>query len=254
MKKVWLASYQLDFVGGGSRKGYLLKVQTQDFEAGYADIFPWPEFGDDSFTEIPQKIKRESLSPLLQKSFLFAEKDGRARQEGQSLYLQKPLNNHYLLGLSEPVDSSQVSAIRERGFDTVKIKLSGDFSRAMGWVRECASQGLRLRLDFNRRGSREQLDHLAELAPSIDFIEDPFERSESWLEIEKSSPELWKKLAFDHPGFAYNKVKTNWQVIKPAKQSHLSVQASQIVYTSYLDHPVGMIHGMIEASDSGTDF
>ena len=77
------------------RQGFLLKVQGQDFATGYSDCFPWPEFGDPTGAQALKSLSQFldqgfhgdfQLSPLVQKSFYFAQRDGRARESKESLW------------------------------------------------------------------------------------------------------------------------------------------------------------------------
>ena len=86
--KFWYSPYKLKFKNAYNkleREGFLLKLQHHDFEAGYADCFPWPEFGDLSVKALLKVLKERDESPLIEKTIHFAHKDGVARASKQSL-------------------------------------------------------------------------------------------------------------------------------------------------------------------------
>ena len=77
----------------------------------------------------------------------------------------------------------------------------------------------------------------------IEFIEDPFLNPEDWGRTNWT----W---AYDQPGFDSNQVNFEFSVIKPAKQDNYQ-REKPTIFTSYLDHPVGMAHAFCEAAVYG---
>jgi hypothetical protein len=242
------------------RNGFLLKVKTDHFNAGYADIHPWIEFGDPDIKKIPELLRAhktdiekindnfscQSLPSLLLNSIFFALRDGKAR--GADHFLNKDLSfeNHFSLLNVESFNPSQLNDIIEAGFKRIKIKLGNNLKNEKIFLEklcELLPSDILLRLDFNTKGDKVFLDEISNLNKKIEFIEDPFVDPKDW-----NGPWTY---AYDQPPFQQNEVKVNWQIIKPAKQKWQgqSVEnTKQIVFTSYLDHPVGIAHAFYEAS------
>lgn len=246
MSQVFLSPYKLHTQPEGRlREGFLLKLKTSEFTAGYADIFPWPEFGDPSFKDIPALIKNKQWTPLLEKSFHFAKKDGKARQEKKSLLEGKILKNHYLVIDLQNFSLKLLQKLVEKGFKRIKVKVGKDSSLELRKIEEISKHrpsDFLLRLDCNTQASLPFISDLCQFKEAIEYIEDPFSNSELW----NNNP----LFAYDHPGFAYEKVKTKWQIIKPAKQSYIKNFNTRPVFTSYMDHPVGLAHAFCEAFET----
>lgn len=241
--KVWLSDYQLEVKATGEKRGgYLLKLQSDDFEAGYADLFPWQAFGDPFFEDIPQLIKKQQSFPLLERSLKMAEKDGKARELGESLLDGVQSTNHFLVTDLEHFLEDDLLEALENGFQRFKFKVCRNMrlerQKLNQWLPHL-TKGQMVRLDCNTFGSNEFLEMIEPFKDVIEYIEDPLAKH-FW-------PVGWP-WAFDHPGFEYRRVKTPWQVIKPAKQAFTEAEAPNIVFTSYLDHPVGQAHAAHEAS------
>jgi hypothetical protein len=245
--KLWLHPYQLQSSFFGPRSGYLLRLEEPHRESGHADIFPWPEFGDPEFKEIPKLLKNGENRPLLQRSLMFARRDARARTEGTFLLRDQETRNHFLL--VGPKDSwpQQVEAAFAHGFTTVKVKVGRQFSeefRVLQKVCQLNKAHSWLRLDFNGAGQRADFKKLSSIKQQIQFIEDPMKRSDEWGVLDFP-------LAYDQPGFADQEVDYQYRIVKPAKQRTPSGESVPLIFTSYLDHPVGIAHAMVEALQSG---
>lgn len=244
MTKLWLSPYELVLnVSGTRRRGYLLKIQTQDFEEGYGDIFPWPEFGDPQYEDIPKLLLENKLSPLLKRSLETAKMDGKARDQKKSLLENLKRRNHYLM---EALTVAELTKAKDRNFRRFKIKVCHcpelELSQLECLKKLLTKQNL-LRLDCNGRGDEEFFKNLEIVRENIEFIEDPFNDSKRW---HSSWP-----FAYDQPGFDFAKVQTSWQIIKPNKQSKEDIKGKKVVYTGSMEHPVGLAHGFLFATQQG---
>ena len=247
MTKLWLSPYELVLtLSGEKRKGYLLKVQDQDFKEGYGDIFPWPEFGDPRYEEIPKLLNVNKLPPLLKRSLETAKLDGKARSQKKSLLENLKRRNHYFMNT---LTVDELRKAQDRNFRRFKVKVCLHPDLELSQL-ECLQKLLKkqnfLRLDCNGKGDEEFFKNLESLRESIEFIEDPFSNSKGW---HSSWP-----FAYDQPGFAFEKVQTSWQIIKPNKQSKEDIKGEKIVYTSSMGHPVGLAHGFFFASRQGPQY
>lgn len=247
MTQLALSPYELKVRGGENlREGYLLRVEFADIGYGYADLFPWPEFGDPTFEQIPQLLVDGDTCPLFEQSLYFAEQDAKARAQKKPLLAGIRLKNHYLISNLQKVTVQDIEKALSKGFTSFKIKLNRSedlpqFKKIAGSLPPSAD----LRLDFNTRGVETFFTALGNLKANIQFIEDPYTQPNQW------DSQSWP-LAFDQPGFGYEEVNTEWQIIKPARQSQEDIFAKKIVFTSSMDHPVGIAHALLQAAQHGT--
>ena len=80
--KLWIAPY------GASKQsdGFLIKFQSDDFRAGYADCRPWPVFQDATVEQHIELLKNRKLNALLKRSIFFCtHRRGGARGKAQPL-------------------------------------------------------------------------------------------------------------------------------------------------------------------------
>src|SRR4051794_35404256 len=64
------------------RRGFLLKI-----DGGFADCHPWSEWGDAPLEKQLEALKCGQSTPLLERSFYFAQLDSAARLRGESLWM-----------------------------------------------------------------------------------------------------------------------------------------------------------------------
>ncbi len=247
MKKMWLSPYKLFHIKAGTiKQGFLLKMRTSEFEEGYADIFPWSEFGDPDPKEIPQLLRQDSKTyPLLQRSLYFAEKDGRARVEKKSLGREQKIKNHYLVENIDDQTREEIQKALQKGFDRFKLKVGRDWIQERLLLQNMSPilGSAKWRLDCNLRGHEIDWNFLETFREQIEFIEDPFPEPRKWS---KNWP--W---AYDQPQFGIDQVNVRWQILKPAKQSFNKLDKNQnTVVTSYMDHPIGIAHSLAESQEN----
>ena len=234
MKKIWISPYKLKLKNSQeTREGFLIKLQTEDFEAGYADCFPWQSFGDPSVQQLTEWIQPEKTSPLLRKSLFFAELDGKARAQKKKLLEPVQIKNHYLVHDLLQLNQKDVEEAVGKGFSTFKLKVGRHPREEKKAIEECfSSSKVQIRLDFNGL-FHSACEELLDINHEIEFIEDPVEDAEEW----KSFKEKWKiPVALDQ---VIKNKQFDVQVIKPAKQSESDYLTKDVVFTSYMDHPVG---------------
>lgn len=245
--KIWLSPYDLKTKTGSSRPGYLLKVQEDQQEAGYSDLFVWPELGDPSFEEIPKLLNSQTKPPVVQRSLELALIDARARSSQVSLTQGLRLKNHYLMSSVPEQWLQELEQAFAQGFEKVKIKVGRDPSNEIPSLLKLKSlfQSEKvLRLDFNGRATEEYLQSIQPLTSVIDFVEDPSKEPLLWGDFGWS----W---AFDRPGVDQKAVSYDFRIIKPAIQSDAIEDGKPPIFTSYLGHPVGIAHSLVAAAAWG---
>lgn len=193
----------------GPRRGALLRVDD-----GIADLHPWPELGDLELEQQLGLLQRGTPTPQTAASLQYAALDGAARRAGRSLFegLEIPLS-HW--SGREPPD----------GFDTVKVK---------GLVE--VDPRFRVRIDFNARLTAEEFLALVPRLPRerLDFVEDPCPYDEAtWSELRRATG---VRLALDRSEGVADVL-----VHKPALSAAFPAFDGEVVVTSYLDHPVGVL-------------
>ena len=193
----------------GPREGALLRAGD-----GFADVHPWPELGDAPLDEQLALLARGEQTPLTRASLRLAGLDGDARRRGVSLFEGLTIPESHWPG-DDPPD----------GFDTVKLKGISSIPPRV-----------RLRIDFNATLSADEFMQIAPTLPRerVDFIEDPCPYNElDWLLIRERTG---LRLALDR-GMGVADV----LVHKPAISAEFPETGSEIVVTSYMDHPVGQL-------------
>lgn len=248
MMKVWISPYKLKLADSGeTREGFLLKLQTSEFEAGYSDCFPWQSFGDPSVSQLVEWIQPGKSSPLLQRSLYFAKLDGIARAEKKKLLSTQIIKNHYLVTNLMSLNSKKVEDLLGKGFISFKIKVGENPEEETKQFRSCFEEyfdKVSFRLDFNCRFT-SKYSELISLCKNLEFVEDPTETAEEWEGFRKD---------FRFPVALDQALKNKYfdlQVIKPAKQGEQDYLTKDIVFTSYMDHPVGQAFALYQAQQFG---
>jgi len=270
-KRIDYSAYILKKVGvNSSRVGSLLRIEWQE-AFGYADLHPWPEFGDFYIKEQLKTLADFQKSPttivlprILQRSLYFSQRDAQARFEKKSLFedIEVP-DSHYLITREDEVAVNHIEKIIQSGFTKIKVKIGGDPLMAAVSISQLASylvsiRPLQLRLDVNARWSVSEFKEFIEKIPAdlksiIEFIEDPFH----------SAPELWPALSRQYAvsfarDFADDLERDHLdyrvRILKPAvadiqKIAEAEAEDVRFVVTSYLDHPVGQVCAAFEAAE-----
>lgn len=220
--QIWFHRYRLNpgrplssVARPGPREGALLRVGD-----GFADLHPWPEFGDETLDEQLARLAKGELTPLLRGTLHLARLDREAREKGRSLFEGLTIPLSHWPG-AEPPD----------GFDTVKLKSTARIP-----------PDVRIRIDFNATLTSDEFVRIAEELPRerIDFIEDPV----------RYGPAEWRslravtglRLALDL-SWTGEQPHSSFDVLvhKPARNPDWPDFEGEIVVTSYMDHPVGQL-------------
>lgn len=261
---VWISPYRLrsrGFLNSLSNRreffGALIRVGE-----GYGCIHPWPELGDPPLEKCLDDLRGRRFWPIVRRAMRCAEFDNAARSREESLFeeMEVPRSHATLVN----ADARDLAAAVEAGFDTVKMKAGRDLTAETDFleIMLVAHPQLRWRLDFNESLDPTTADaFLTGLSPqarmAIDFIEDICPFSETVWEA------LWKKhrirLAVDRESAPHRKA-AQVMVIKPAVDEPFplaeaaGMNGQAVVYTSYMDHPVGQAFAAWEAARMGIIF
>ncbi|KYG67174.1 hypothetical protein AZI86_09190 [Bdellovibrio bacteriovorus] len=267
MKDIFYSSYQLTprqslnaKVQGAGREGVLLMVRWNDGLVGFADLHPWAELGDQSLDEQLRILREGKLTALSHSSLWLARRDAEARFAERNLLPEKPqLKNNALLSSIMDIDGDHLNALKLQGFDTIKIKLGRDLKKELHQLRHFAGTSFRLRLDFNNVLSDSVYKDFMSAVPEdvrkqIEYVEDPFPYdAKSWSKVRPFAPlamdqDLAHVLHHTDPEF-------DVIILKPAKTDvaeavHFAQKYNcKVAVTSYMDHPVGVIHAAAVAAE-----
>jgi len=229
----------------GKREGALLKILTE-IGAGYCDVHPWPQFGDDPLEKQLDLLKMGVLTPLTQNALEFARIDAEARSRGQSVFegLTVP-ESHFLIQNLDQSSERVVSQAVDEGFHTFKVKLGKDLPNELEWLKPLLQfDNTRWRLDFNGSLTAELARTLlkADLrSEAIEFCEDPatsalvsfpFPIAADWIKCQ----------SYDY------------RIVKPAVDPWKMIDDSRpMIFTTYLGHPVGQAAAAFAAAHSNCD-
>ena len=221
------------------REGVLIRVDGNK----YACIHPWPELGDSTLAECLSDLRAGNENPLVARALYAAEQFGQFVEDAPKIQSHATLPKLNGTPVLEAVDAE---------FQGVKVK------RGKDWVRlrkktEAFIKGypcLRWRFDFNgAMKSHRELSQFLGWHPraQIDFIEDPFD--------DTTLADSWRgfPIAYDRVIPEQLNLEQNFLIAKPALQSleeidELATGFSQkVVFTSYMDHPVGQLFALQEA-------
>ena len=207
----------------GSRRGALIRI-----DGGHADIHPWPELGDATLDEQLALLARGETTPLTRASLKFADIDRAARRDERSLFDGLTIPPSHWPGPDPP-----------GGFDTVKLKSI-----------DRIPEHVRLRIDFNATLTPEEFVRIAATLPRerVDFIEDPCPYdAATWTDLRARTG---LRLALDRGSVAGQRRGADVLVIKPAIEE-IPPTDSELVVTSYMDHPIGQLCAAYAASTTG---
>ncbi len=247
---------------GRPSEGALLRVQWFQGPCGYSDCHPWPEFGDEPLDKQIELLSRGRLTALTEQSIWMAKRDAVLRREKlNALKIYARPKNHFLITDYKIVTDWDLSQAKLSGFGTIKVKLGREPEAEAEWLnRICKMFGFRIRADFNAKGDFSSFHNfMQKIAPytklRIEYIEDPMPYDiKAWREASDLAP-----LAMD-----LESKKVNWEVeklpfkhlvLKPAIQdvdvmmAHCRIKDLKVSISSYMDHPVGIVHAAYVASE-----
>ena len=243
----WFSPYELESANALNSRTELRKYHGALIRvgSGFGCLHPWQELGDPSLEDCLEDLAGERKLRLVRRALDCAELDGKAREDGRSLFegLVIP-GSHFLM--PEITGAGLEDAI-ERGFEVVKVKAGREVAREMESVRDLVQRfpELKWRIDFNETGNCDELGEIlsgwgGEELERLDFFEDP-----SLFDAEE-----WKKLPVavaNDRAMSEDDGRSEVLVVKPAVEEIPENSTQRIVVTSYLDHPLGQCFAAYEA-------
>ena len=235
-------------------EGALIRVGEGDIGQayGYGCIHPWPELGDLDLDSTLQCLKNGESTPLIRQALYCARQDAVARGAGVSSFVGYTVpESHATVALDE---KSFIDA-RQAGFETVKVKVGRDLDTESQRIRLLAEKfpEFQWRLDFNHTRSVSEVEGFLRslgkgVCRKIDFMED------AWLGGDEPAADIrGVPLAVDRE--LENPVgKFPVSIAKPARDSldtileRAQAQGAKIVFTSYMDHPLGQSYAALQAA------
>lgn len=246
---------------GKFREGFLLKIVTENSSVGYADVMPWPEFGDLSCAELIAKIKtnqsENSKDPLLATAVRNAINNDHSFQ-----LLDAALKDFKNLNHGKQFENNLLWSFRASDElpdeSIVKVKLSRDFHAEIDKINRLPWVTKRVfRFDFNSaldpNSALEEIKWLKKnFRAAIQYVEDPCAFSSTvWKELNSILP-LALDWEFSDANFETD-LTFQFLVIKPTRQNanHLVQECAKrnlkFTVTSAMDHPIGVLQSCVQA-------
>jgi O-succinylbenzoate synthase len=228
------------------RPGCLLRVYFKGLKhPGHADLFPWPELGDEPLSLQIDALKEGTPCSLGAASLAWAHYEAKAVEQNKTLLSDKTYPSH--LTLTELTEVPMNTSL-------IKIKISSIDSKSWAPIETFIQKypQTKFRLDFN--GLIQSISDAKEFwqrvsaatKKQIDFLEDPYTPE---LMGDENAMEVFEgtKTAVDRIPTAESMALANYWVVKPVYFSpdHLFSEADQffgkIAVTSNMDHPLGQL-------------
>ncbi|MBI4126189.1 MAG: hypothetical protein HY465_01725 [Deltaproteobacteria bacterium] len=236
------------------RCGALLRLEEPSLGIGFADCHPWAERGDEPLDRQLALLAKGKTTPLTERSLFFARIDAAARKNKRNLFDGLTIPSSHRL-VMKPAENVFEEARRE-GFSVVKVKLGDDLARTIPDV------ALKWRFDFGSAKRKTVESFLSKasssLRASIDFLEDPFPYDgEVWEEFSKQYD---VSLARDRDVQWAELAGVRVIIIKPAVVNPIPLMDiahktnRRVVFTSYLDHPLGQMTAAYSAALGARNF
>jgi O-succinylbenzoate synthase len=196
---------------------------------GVGCLHPRPELGDLPLDRQLTILKKGGFTSMIERLRVCCKLDGMGRRLGRSGFVDFRIPPSHVYHAAEG--------------KVVKVKCGRDVAAEA--ARVCGMAAARLRLDFNSvlapaefRNFVSMLD--AATIARIDFIEDPCEADpRTWEALQKEVP---FDLASDRQPVA-----ARVNIVKPATDEIRSPRG-RVVFTSYMDHPIGQLFAAREAA------
>lgn len=260
------------------RAGCLLRFLFKDIGFGYADCHPLEEFGDAPLKNHIALLEKKEFTNLTQRSSHFAKLDATFRKNLSSAFeLENEVNLETLdiKKLSVPknhftapafLKKEDVLSRKKEGFDKFKFKFGRHIPNEINYLHDnakfFAENEIKIRIDYNGNlDSIQTLNELIAYKDIIDFVEDPF------FEINEQNYHSLKKIS-KHLNFAMDFIQFDptinisnsndifiYKIVKPARENYFKLKykpAKKMIFTSSMDHPLGQMCAMYEASLSKT--
>ena len=225
-------------------------------DGGFGCIHPWPELGDPPLEKCLADLAGDRRWPIVRRAVRCAEYDRVARQFDHSLFEEMEVpQSHATLTKTDPAELARAV---EAGFATIKLKAGRNPPAESRFLDEMTTEfpALKWRLDFNEAlEAGEAAEFLLGLAPAtraaIDFAEDPCPYSDTTWRLLRRQTKV--KLAVDREAAALS-IAAQVMIVKPAIDEpfllgEAAIRHSQrVVFTSYMDHPLGQAFAAWEAA------
>ena len=252
---------------GGERQGVLVKIQWPDGRIGYADLHPWPELGDQPLEEHLSLLREGKISTQVEQAIWFARRDAEMRKQKKNFFdAGLKVRNNFTVGDYASIKEGQLDQLKQEGFSILKVKIGRNLDAEMEFLGRAAHKGFALRLDMNGIGSWQIFEKIMTgLDPKTfaftEYVEDPFPYDEDgWIEanslVKIALDNQYDKVVWDSEKLQNAKNKPfDVIVLKPAKQDVDTVielckeRGLQTTVTSYMGHPVGMMHALAVAME-----
>lgn len=226
------------------RSGVLLRVHFRDLPLpGHADLFPWPELGDEALAFQLEALRSGTPCALGASSLAWAFYEARARAEGTALLSEADYVSHTTL-----VDRTQKPG------PLAKLKVTAsdviDPSSLLTLFEHFPET--RWRLDFNGLfdATESAQKFWAAFSPEhrrrIDWLEDPYTetlmRDPQAIQVFRGTP-----VALDRGVLPLILRHVQTWVVKPVYFSpdylftQVSAFSGQVAFTSNMDHPLGQL-------------
>lgn len=245
------------------RKGAILKVEWNDEQIGYADLHPWPEFGDLELESQLAELRQMRLTPLVEQAIWLASIDAKGRKDRKNTFdNQSMMKNNALLLRINPYTVELLDPLVKQGFTKVKFKVGENIEDEIGLVNRVANtHQMIMRLDFNSRltwaSFQKFVDGLSPTAKrQIEYVEDPFPYNpEQWSKARKLVPMAidWELKRVPHN--QKELIEADVLVLKPTHDD-VNVRVDQalrcnarMTVTSHMGHPLGVMQCMQVAQD-----
>jgi O-succinylbenzoate synthase len=249
------------------REGALLRADFGAGLVGYADLHPWPELGDAPLARELAALRAGQPLALGRSSLRIARSDAEARREKRSLFqgLEIP-KSHASLPWGDVAVPAFAQRLRAEGFEFLKIKVGRNSARELALLKDLdhALKGdkIRFRLDANELFDRPRLETFLQLLGDdllerLDFFEDPMP-FDAWI-WDEIARDYGVRLAADRPLARLNPGEARLDgvevlvlksaVLDPAPwvaRAHADMK--RVVFTSALDHPLGVASAAWEAA------
>jgi O-succinylbenzoate synthase len=224
-------------------RGFLVRI-----DGGHGCVHPWPELGDASLEDEREALRSGRPLALGRRALACCRADAAARREGHSWWTGLAIpESHFTAG----DEDGEVPP----GFGAVKLKAGPDpEAAALRRTLEGLPGGLAIRIDLNGSldGPESFLRWWDAMRPwheRIEFVEDPWPFDEAaWTEAAARSGCRFALDRWEGPA------RGDWiRVVKPALGPVPAVPPdTKLVFTSYLDHPVGQLFAAWEAAREAT--
>ena len=247
------------------REGALLKIAWPNGNIGFADLLPWPSRGDQELIVHIEQIKKGMISSLLEQSIYFAKRDAVWRSENKSAYVgtKRSKNSFYINNLVK-LRESDLAFRKQEGYSTLLLEMGNNVLTEETEVlnRILKQTDFLVRIQF---ATKINLQIFTQLFSSIDikfrrkieFVIEPFPFDfAQWTEASKLA-----KLAIDESlekviGSNQDLSKSFQVILLRPSRLDLSKglqfcikQNLKLVIASSVDHPVGIGHAIVSASE-----